>query len=99
MRGRFDFVATSGAAKMTTSGSGASGMPIGGFPTPRKLYFRQSSGLGLRERMKDRWRERPNQPTDAAIVLRHGETKTAAFGIHGATAGVMIIASGLLLLG
>jgi Domain of unknown function (DUF4267) len=37
--------------------------------------------------------------TDAAIVLRHGGTKTAAFGIHGATAGVMIVASALLLLG
>jgi hypothetical protein len=37
--------------------------------------------------------------TDAAIVLRHGGTKAAAFGIHGATAVVMIVASGLLLLG
>jgi hypothetical protein len=36
--------------------------------------------------------------TDAAIVLRHGGTKAAAFGIHGATAVVMIVASGLLLL-
>jgi hypothetical protein len=37
--------------------------------------------------------------TDAAIVLRHRGTKTAAFAIHGATAGVMVIVSGLLLLG
>ncbi len=37
--------------------------------------------------------------TDAAIVLRHGGTKAAAFGIHGATAVVTIVASGLLLLG
>jgi Domain of unknown function (DUF4267) len=37
--------------------------------------------------------------TDAAIVLRHSGTKAAAFGIHGATAVVMIVASGLLLLG
>jgi len=37
--------------------------------------------------------------TDAAIVLRHGGTKAVAFGIHGATAVVMIVASGLLLLG
>jgi Domain of unknown function (DUF4267) len=36
--------------------------------------------------------------TDAAIVLRHGGTKATAFGIHGATAGVMLIISGLLLL-
>jgi len=35
--------------------------------------------------------------TDALIVLRHGGTKAAAFGIHGATAGVMLIISGLLL--
>ena len=34
---------------------------------------------------------------DAAIVLRHGGTKAAAFGIHGATAGIMLIVSGLLL--
>ena len=34
---------------------------------------------------------------DAAIVLRHGGTKAAAFGIHGATAGLMLIVSGLLL--
>jgi hypothetical protein len=37
--------------------------------------------------------------TDAAIVLRHGGTKAVAFGIHGATAVVMIVASGLLLSG
>ncbi|MGB6177570.1 MAG: DUF4267 domain-containing protein [Methylocella sp.] len=37
--------------------------------------------------------------TDAVIVLRHGGTQAAAFGIHGATAGVMLIISGLLLLG
>jgi hypothetical protein len=36
---------------------------------------------------------------DAAIVLRHGGTKAAAFGIHGATAGIMLIISGLLLVG
>jgi hypothetical protein len=36
--------------------------------------------------------------TDAAIVLRHGGTKAAAFGIHGVTAGVMLIISALLLL-
>ena len=35
---------------------------------------------------------------DAAIVLRHGGTRTAAFGIHGVTAGVMLIISGVLLL-
>ena len=32
--------------------------------------------------------------TDAAIVLRHGGTKAAAFGVHGATAAVMVVASG-----
>jgi hypothetical protein len=37
--------------------------------------------------------------TDAAIVLRHGGSKATAFGIHGATAIVMLITSGLLLLG
>ena len=37
--------------------------------------------------------------TDAAIVLKYGGTKTSAFGIHGATAGVMLIISGILLLG
>ena len=36
---------------------------------------------------------------DAAIVLRHGGTKIAAFGIHGATAGVMFIVSCLLIFG
>ena len=36
---------------------------------------------------------------DAAIVLRHGGTRTAAFGIHGVTAGAMLITSGVLLLG
>jgi Domain of unknown function (DUF4267) len=37
--------------------------------------------------------------TDAGIVMRHGGTKAAAFGIHGTTAAVMLIISGLLLLG
>jgi hypothetical protein len=37
--------------------------------------------------------------TDALIVLKHGGTKTTAFGIHGATAGIILITSGLLLLG
>jgi hypothetical protein len=37
--------------------------------------------------------------TDAAIVVRHGGPKTIAFGIHGATAGIMLIVSGFLLLG
>jgi len=36
--------------------------------------------------------------TDAAVVMRHGGTKVVAFGIHGATAGVMLIISGMLLL-
>ena len=36
---------------------------------------------------------------DAVIVLRHGGTRVAAFAIHGATAGAMLIISGLLLLG
>lgn len=35
--------------------------------------------------------------TDMSIVLRHGGTKAAAFGVHGVTAGFMLIASGLLL--
>jgi Domain of unknown function (DUF4267) len=35
--------------------------------------------------------------TDAMIVLSHGGTKLSAFGIHGATAGVMLIVCGLLL--
>lgn len=37
--------------------------------------------------------------TDALIVLKHGGTKITAFGTHGATAGIILIASGLLLLG
>ena len=37
--------------------------------------------------------------TDTAIVLRHGGTKATAFGIHGSTALLMLITSGLLLLG
>jgi hypothetical protein len=37
--------------------------------------------------------------TDALIVLKHGGTKAPAFGIHGATAGVMLIICGLLLWG
>jgi hypothetical protein len=36
---------------------------------------------------------------DAAIVLKHGGTKAAAFGIHGTTAAIMLIVSGLLLIG
>jgi hypothetical protein len=36
--------------------------------------------------------------TDAMIVISHGGTKASAFGIHGATAGVMLIISGVLLL-
>ena len=39
------------------------------------------------------------QLTDAVIVLKHGGTKGAAFGIHGATASIILITSGLLLLG
>src|SRR5215469_11963931 len=35
---------------------------------------------------------------DAAIVLRHGGSRAIAFGIHGATAAVMLLISGLLLL-
>jgi Domain of unknown function (DUF4267) len=37
--------------------------------------------------------------TDAAIVLRHGATRTTAFGVHGVTAAAMLIISGMLLLG
>jgi hypothetical protein len=37
--------------------------------------------------------------TDALIVLKHGGTKATAFGIHGATAGIILITSGLLLFG
>jgi hypothetical protein len=36
---------------------------------------------------------------DAAIVIRHGGPKAAAIGIHGATAGFMLIISGFLLFG
>jgi hypothetical protein len=36
---------------------------------------------------------------DAAIVLNHGGTKAVAYGVHGATAAVMLIACALLLLG
>ena len=36
--------------------------------------------------------------SDAAIVLGHGGTKIVAFGIHGATAGVMLVIGGMLLL-
>ncbi len=36
---------------------------------------------------------------DALIVLRSGGTKAAAFGIHGATAIVMIAIAGVLILG
>ena len=34
---------------------------------------------------------------DIAIVLRHGGSRAAAFGIHGSTAAVMLIIGGLLL--
>jgi hypothetical protein len=34
---------------------------------------------------------------DAAIVLHHGGSRAAAFAIHGSTALVMLIISGLLL--
>jgi len=34
---------------------------------------------------------------DAAIVLNHGGRRAVAFGIHGVTAAVMLIVSGLLL--
>ena len=36
---------------------------------------------------------------DAAIVLRHGGSRAVAFGVHGVTAAVMLVISGLLLLG
>jgi hypothetical protein len=36
---------------------------------------------------------------DAVIVLRHGGPRTTAYGVHGATAVVMLVASGLLLIG
>ena len=39
------------------------------------------------------------QLTDAVIVLKHGGKKGAAFGIHGVTASMSLITSGLLLLG
>jgi hypothetical protein len=39
------------------------------------------------------------QLTDTVIVLKHGGTKATALGIHGATAGIILITSGLLLLG
>lgn len=35
---------------------------------------------------------------DAAIVLHQGGSRTIAFGVHGATAVVMLITSGLLLI-
>jgi hypothetical protein len=35
---------------------------------------------------------------DAVIVLHQGGSKTIAFGVHGATAIVMLIISGLLLI-
>ena len=34
---------------------------------------------------------------DAAVVLRHGGSRATALGIHGSTAAVMLIISGLLL--
>jgi len=37
--------------------------------------------------------------TDAAIVLNHGGTRAAAYGIHGLTAAVMLLISAFLLLG
>jgi hypothetical protein len=37
--------------------------------------------------------------TDGGIVLGHGGTKGTAYCFHGVTAGVMLIISGLLLLG
>ena len=36
---------------------------------------------------------------DAMIVLREGGNRTIAFGVHGVTAVVMLIISGLLLIG
>lgn len=36
---------------------------------------------------------------DGLIVLRHGGTRAAAFGIHGTTAATMLITSALLLAG
>jgi hypothetical protein len=35
---------------------------------------------------------------DATIVLRHGGSKSTAFGIHGSTAAVMLVTSALLLI-
>jgi hypothetical protein len=35
---------------------------------------------------------------DAMIVLRHGGSRTIAFGVHGVTAVAMLIISGLLLI-
>jgi hypothetical protein len=35
---------------------------------------------------------------DATIVLRHGGSKSTAWGVHGATAAVMLITSALLLI-
>jgi hypothetical protein len=36
---------------------------------------------------------------DCAIVLRHGGTRAAALGIHGVTAVLMLVISGLLIFG
>lgn len=36
---------------------------------------------------------------DMLIVLRHGGTKAVAFGIHGATAVLMVVTAALLLMG
>jgi hypothetical protein len=36
---------------------------------------------------------------DAAIVLRHGGSRTVAFGVHGGTAVAMLMISGLLFAG
>jgi len=36
---------------------------------------------------------------DAAIVLRHGGSKSIAYGVHGGTAAVMLITTALLLIG
>jgi hypothetical protein len=35
---------------------------------------------------------------DATIVLRHGGSKSTAYGIHGSTAAVMLVTSALLLI-
>jgi len=37
--------------------------------------------------------------TDALIVLKHGGASATAFGVYGTTTGIILITSGLLLLG